>query len=223
MRKARFASKTRSRIQSDIRKGDISVGATQGWRGKFYPADLPQKCELAFASEAFNSVEINLTDTSVTILLIESDSMLAAQLFSSPLMKLIMTLLLVLAVFPAAWALEDTPANREQEAARYLQATPPKDMMSDMAEQMSKNLPQEQRESFKALLVQHLDMNALTKAIKDAMVKDFTAEELKALADFYGSPVGKSAMKKFDTYMADVMPSIQAEMMKAQAAANKSQ
>ena len=56
----------------------------------------------------------------------------------------------------------------------------------------------------------------------DAMVKHFTTEELKALADFYGSPVGKSAMQKFGAYMADVMPAIQAEMQKAQAKLNQS-
>jgi len=134
-------------------------------------------------------------------------------------MKKILASLLVLAV-GQAWALEDTPANREQQAARYLNATPPKEMMADMAEQMAKNLPQEQRDSFKTLLIKHLDIDALTKAIKDAMVKNFTADELKALADFYGSPVGKSAMKKFGTYMADVMPSLQAEIMKAEASAN---
>jgi hypothetical protein len=42
------------------------------------------------------------------------------------------------------------------------------------------------------------------------------------LADFYGSPVGKSAMQKFGAYMADVMPAIQAEMLKAQAKMNQS-
>jgi hypothetical protein len=47
--------------------------------------------------------------------------------------------------------------------------------------------------------------------------------ELKALADFYGSPVGKSAMKKFGTYMADVMPDIEAEMIKTQAKAREEQ
>ena len=56
----------------------------------------------------------------------------------------------------------------------------------------------------------------------DAMVKHFTTDELKALADFYGSPVGKSAMQKFGAYMADVMPAIQAEMQKAQAKLNQS-
>jgi len=49
------------------------------------------------------------------------------------------------------------------------------------------------------------------------MIKNFTADELKALADFYGSPVGKSAMAKFGNYMADVMPGMMAEVQKAQA------
>ena len=49
----------------------------------------------------------------------------------------------------------------------------------------------------------------------DAMVKNFTTEELKALADFYGSPVGKSAMQKFGAYMADIMSLVQAEIIKA--------
>ena len=134
-------------------------------------------------------------------------------------MKATLIAFLLFAVGPV-WALEDTPANREQEAGRYLQATPPKEMMADMAEQMAKNLPQDQRDAFKDLLIKHLDIDALTKAIKEAMIKNFTADELKALADFYGSPVGKSAMKKFGTYMADVMPSIQTEMMKAQESAS---
>lgn len=31
------------------------------WRGKFYPADLPQRCELEYASHKLNSIEINGT------------------------------------------------------------------------------------------------------------------------------------------------------------------
>jgi hypothetical protein len=47
------------------------------------------------------------------------------------------------------------------------------------------------------------------------MVKIFTAQELNALADFYGSPVGKSAMGKFGIYMAEVMPALQQELIQA--------
>jgi uncharacterized protein YecE (DUF72 family) len=37
----------------------ISGWRYAGWRGKFYPKDLPQNRELEFASHVFNSIEIN--------------------------------------------------------------------------------------------------------------------------------------------------------------------
>ena len=109
----------------------------------------------------------------------------------------------------------DTPETRRREAERYLQVSPPKALFEDMADKMAETLPADQREQFKKLMTTQVDVAALSKAMIDAMVKDFTTEELKALADFYGSPVGKSAMKKFGAYMADIMPVVQAEIMKA--------
>jgi uncharacterized protein YecE (DUF72 family) len=45
--------------------GDIRIGISgwryKPWRGVFYPKKLPQKQELAFASQAFRSIEINGT------------------------------------------------------------------------------------------------------------------------------------------------------------------
>src|SRR5438552_2273979 len=116
----------------------------------------------------------------------------------------------------------DTPETRRREAERYLQVSPPKAMFEDMADKMAANLPPDQREQFKRVMTTQLDMAALTKAMMDAMVKTFTTDELKALADFYGSPVGKSAMQKFGTYMADIMPVLQAEIIKASAKLNQS-
>src|SRR5213082_3115525 len=111
-----------------------------------------------------------------------------------------------------AFSAPDTPETRRHEAERYLQATPPKALFEDMADKMAANLPPDQRDQFKKLMTSQLDIAALTKAMIDAMVKNFTTEELKALADFYGSPVGKSAMQKFGTYMADIMQVVQTEM-----------
>jgi hypothetical protein len=116
----------------------------------------------------------------------------------------------------------DTPETRRREAERYLQVSPPKALFEDMADKMAANLPPDQREQFKRVMTTQLDIVALTKAMIDAMVKDFTTDELKALADFYGSPVGKSAMQKFGTYMADIMPVMQAEIIKASAKLNQS-
>ena len=78
-----------------------------------------------------------------------------------------------------AFALDDTPQNREQQADRYLAAVPPQSMMSDMAAKMAETLPEEQRDQFKALMTKHLDLGRVTAAIKAAMIKTFTADELQ--------------------------------------------
>ncbi|HRO13339.1 DUF72 domain-containing protein, partial [Amaricoccus sp.] len=45
--------------------GKIRIGISgwtyAPWRGRFYPAGLPQKCELAYAAERFASIEVNGT------------------------------------------------------------------------------------------------------------------------------------------------------------------
>ena len=132
-------------------------------------------------------------------------------------MKQKVLILLVLTV--GAWSpiltAADTPETRRKEAERYLQVSPPKALFEDMADKMAANLPADQREQFKKLMTTQVDIAALSKAMTDAMVKNFTTDELKALADFYGSPVGKSAMQKFGAYMADIMPVVQSEIMKA--------
>lgn len=129
-----------------------------------------------------------------------------------------MRFLLLLAVlglsFSVARAIEDTPANRRQQADRYLAVVPPKDMMAEMAEQIVKNAPPEQRDALHSALTQDLDMEMLIKAMKEAMVKHFTADELGALADFYSSSHGKSAMKKMGVYMAELMPAMQSEVLR---------
>lgn len=68
MRKTPTAAKTRDRVQCRVAKTatparSIRIGISgwryAGWRGKFYPKDLPQHRELQFAASIFNSVEIN--------------------------------------------------------------------------------------------------------------------------------------------------------------------
>jgi len=144
--------------------------------------------------------------------------------YQSRTMKQKLLLLFVLTFF--AWSpvfsAPDTPETRRREAERYLQVSPPKALFEDMADKIAANLPPDQREQFKRMMTADLDIAALSKAMTDAMVKHFTTDELKALADFYGSPVGKSAMQKFGAYMADLMPALQAEIIKASAKLNQS-
>ena len=51
---------TQRKYHGDVRIG-ISGWRYPGWRGQFYPPDLRQKDELAFASSRFNTIEINGT------------------------------------------------------------------------------------------------------------------------------------------------------------------
>ena len=63
MRGARVDSKARDRVRSRVERTGTYIGISgwryPGWRGKFYPKDLPHRRELEFAASKFNSVEIN--------------------------------------------------------------------------------------------------------------------------------------------------------------------
>ncbi|NEU97442.1 DUF2059 domain-containing protein [Bradyrhizobium uaiense] len=134
-------------------------------------------------------------------------------------MKLIAKLLTVapivfLAVTPAL-ALDDTPANRGEQADNYLRAVPPQSLMKEMAVKVAATVPESQRSAFVAVMTQNLDLKAVEDLMRGSMIKNFTADELKALADFYASPIGKSAMAKMGNYLADAMPKMMVELQKA--------
>ena len=97
--------------------------------------------------------------------------------------KLVLLLVLTLSAWSPVFSAADTPETRRKEAERYLQVSPPKALFEDMADKMAANLPADQRDQFKKLMTTQVDIAALSKAMIDAMVKNFTTEELKALAD----------------------------------------
>jgi hypothetical protein len=110
---------------------------------------------------------------------------------------------------------EDSPATRRQAAERYAATNDLPKLLADVSEAMSRNLPPEKRAEFKALMTQYVRVDALQEAMLISMAKHFNTRELNALATFYGSEEGKSAMAKFGVYMADVMPMVEAEMKHA--------
>ncbi|MBT3071449.1 DUF2059 domain-containing protein [Rhodomicrobium sp. Az07] len=114
-----------------------------------------------------------------------------------------------------ALALDDTPPNREAQADRYLAAVPPKSQIADTVAGLAETVPPEQREQFKALMLKYFNIDKVSVAIRQAMVKTFTADELKALADFYGSTVAKSAVGKMDAYRNEVLPATEEELQAA--------
>src|SRR5208337_487100 len=70
-----------------------------------------------------------------------------------------------------AFALEDTPQNREQQAERYLEAVPPQSMMTDMSSKMAETLPEEQREMAKMGTYMSEVMPATMSEVQSALAK----------------------------------------------------
>jgi hypothetical protein len=116
---------------------------------------------------------------------------------------------------PDARPIEDTTQNRAAEADRYLSAMPPRDMMIDLVQKMSVQMPVEERQLFIDLMTKHLDLDKFTSIIRDILVKNYTAEELQALANFYDSPIGRSAMKKAGQMWVDAWPRMELLMIDA--------
>ena len=109
---------------------------------------------------------------------------------------------------------QDTTEARQAAADRYLQAVPMAKMLDDSFAEISKTIPPDQRAQFIADIKSVVRVDFLQALTRESMVKTFTADELNALADFYGSVHGASAMQKFGAYVGRVMPAIQAEMMR---------
>lgn len=130
--------------------------------------------------------------------------------------KIAAPLALLLSLIPApALSMEDTPTNRQLQAERYIAAVPPEDMLQDITDKMTAQMPEKRREKFKAGMIKNISVKTLAKTMTDAMAKHFTADELAALADFFSSPIAKSAMKKLSAYSAEITPAVQTELAAA--------
>jgi len=128
----------------------------------------------------------------------------------------LLALVMLLASMPAFAAHQaDTPANRRAAAERYLKVAPMGAMMDDTIEETARSLPADRRAAFVAFMKHAVRVDVVRRAALKSMVRHFTADELDAMAAFYGSPEGRSALKKFGAYMSDMAPVIQQEMLRA--------
>lgn len=120
---------------------------------------------------------------------------------------------------PAAVA--DNEENRQVAAKQYLEAVPPQEMLSQMSEKIVKMLPEKSQKVFLEVMNSKSMQDATYRISLNGLVKHFTINEIKAMTEFYGSPVGKSINKKFPAYMADAMPQINQEVLAALQKATK--
>lgn len=109
----------------------------------------------------------------------------------------------------------DTPEARRQAARTYLEVFGFESMWQQMLDQMAQSLlaasPEEVRrpevaQRFSRVLDLLVGREWLKKTLEDALVEHFTAEELQALADFYGSDVGRRIGGKMPAFTAAAMP-----------------
>ena len=122
---------------------------------------------------------------------------------------------IALALCASAVSAQDSLADRKAAAAKYQSVMPMTKMLEDSYSELAKQLPQDKRADFIAKMKQTIRVDTLERIALDSMIKTFTADELNALADFYGSKLGRSAIQKFGIYMGQVMPAIQAEIQRA--------
>lgn len=129
--------------------------------------------------------------------------------------RVVKAIAILLFVCVPSFAIDDTVANRTAQADRYMEATPPKEMLADMVGGMAEKMPASQKKALQELMLKYFDIDDYAKDMKDALIKHFSADELSALADFYGSPMGKGIIKKMKVLTAEIMPKAQAQSMKA--------
>jgi hypothetical protein len=136
-------------------------------------------------------------------------------------MRILATYLLAMVICSAALGsfaadIPDSHENRLAAAKKYLEAVPMKNMAQDFISETAKNIPESKKQSYIQLMTNAFRVDALEGASIEAMTKHFTVKELDALTTFYGAPEGRSIMKKFGAYTADIMPVIQQEALRAQ-------
>jgi hypothetical protein len=116
---------------------------------------------------------------------------------------------------PPALALENTSINRRDQAERYIQAMPISAVLQTSLVRVSSLMPPEHREPFFAYAQRTIDQGRIRAAVFKALTETFTAEELKAMADFFGSPVGQSAARKMGLYTQRVMVPVMTAVQEA--------
>ena len=110
---------------------------------------------------------------------------------------------------------QDTPASRQAAMERYLHVVPMAKMMEDTYSELAKQVPPEQRNEFVSAMRKLVSIDKIKNIAKQSMLRTFTTNELNALADFYSSEHGASAMRKLPAYTADIMPPLMQEIERA--------
>jgi len=123
----------------------------------------------------------------------------------------------------SALALEDSPYNRRTQAERYEAALPVADTLETNVLRVARVLPREHRQGFIDFAMLNLDRARIRSTVLVVLAETFTADELRAMADFYGSRVGRSVAEKMALYAERITPLIMMTVQDAATAYAKQQ
>ena len=109
------------------------------------------------------------------------------------------------------FALDDTTSNREREATRYENSMDMQSLLNGMYSAMASQMPKSS--PLNGVVLQFIREevmrdNDLRHIVHQMNVKNYTANELEALANFYGSPEGMAITRKTPQVMNAVMQEV---------------
>lgn len=136
-------------------------------------------------------------------------------------------ILLLVALFLATNALAQD-AERVEAAQTYVNSKGQQTLMDDMLSPegvmaqmglLDGRVPEEKQQIL-AMIVSE-ELASIRPVMEDAMIngmaQNFTLEEIEAMAEFYSSDVGASAMRKMNPFMAQTMQQIGSQFQEMQA------
>jgi|GEM_PF-2019403 len=97
-------------------------------------------------------------------------------------------------------------AERLALAKQYVASVPVESEVKAAVEQLATKVRPEQRVLFRTLADSTIDYQRLRTAAELATAESFTDAEIKAMIEFFGSPVGQSIRKKLPAYEAQIQP-----------------
>ncbi len=112
----------------------------------------------------------------------------------------------------------DSEAGRIAEAKKFIATLDLRALVDKLADNNAAARPKTDKDAFRAFVQREVSWSSLEETIRGALVKNFTAAEIRTLADFQNSLAGKTFIEKYPTYQAEVGPPVQAEIQRVLAA-----
>jgi hypothetical protein len=121
--------------------------------------------------------------------------------------RLLCTLLLALPMLASAQSTAPADAEARKEAARLLEVMNMEEQLQSALKVMMDMQLQEKpelvryRHVMEAFFAKHMSFAALREPLVEIYAQEFTAEEMRAASEFYGTPMGRKFLEKMPRLM----------------------